>query len=119
MRQSKVCGLWAGWIFTDMSPTELRRTYPIWRGGKNLDDLLVKQCVFMGDEQALPLHVGVIANGHGLVLEHDVFYNVRNAVVFWGAEGRAIRQLATAWSQTQRNASRLVSVRGLPRWNIS
>jgi hypothetical protein len=33
------------------------------------------------------LHVGVIANGHGLVLEHDVFYNVRNAVVFWNAEG--------------------------------
>lgn len=76
-----------GLDFYYMSPTELRRTYPIWRGGKNLDDLLVKQCVFMGDEQALPLHVGVIANGHGLVLEHDVFYNVRNAVVFWGAEG--------------------------------
>ena len=35
----------------------------------------------------MPLHVGVIANGHGLVLEHDVFYNVRNAVVFWNAEG--------------------------------
>ncbi len=69
------------------SPAESRRTYPIWRGGKNLDDLLVKQCVFMGDDQAMPLHVGVIANGHGLVLEHDVFYNVRNAVVFWQAEG--------------------------------
>lgn len=41
----------------------------------------------MGDDQAMPLHVGVIANGHGLVLEHDVFYNVRNAVVFWNAEG--------------------------------
>jgi hypothetical protein len=35
----------------------------------------------------MTLHVGVIANGHGLVLEHDVFYNVRNAVVFWRAEG--------------------------------
>jgi hypothetical protein len=41
----------------------------------------------MGDDQAMPLQVGVIANGHGLVLEHDVFYNVRNAVVFWRAEG--------------------------------
>jgi hypothetical protein len=69
------------------NPKQIRRTYPIWRGGNNLDDLLVKQCVFMGDEQAMPLHVGVIANGHGLVLEHDVFYNVRNAVVFWTAEG--------------------------------
>jgi hypothetical protein len=69
------------------SPTETRRSYPIWRGGKNLDDLLVTQCMFMGDEQVMPLHLGVIANGHGLVLEHDVFYNVRNAVVFWAAEG--------------------------------
>lgn len=69
------------------TPKQLRRTYPIWRGGNNLDDLLVKQCVFMGDEQVLPLHVGVIANGHGVVLDHDVFYNVRNAVVFWNAEG--------------------------------
>ena len=76
-----------GLDFPYKGPTQIRRTYPLWRGGKNLDDLLVKQCVFMGDEQAMPLHVGVIANGHGLVLEHDVFYNVRNAVVFWSAEG--------------------------------
>ncbi len=69
------------------SATQIRRTYPIWRGGKDLDELVVKQCVFSGDDQVMPLHVGVIANGHGLVLEHDVFYNVRNAVVFWTAEG--------------------------------
>lgn len=69
------------------SPTQMRRSYPIWRDGDNLDDLVVKQCLFMGDEQAMPLHVGVIAKGHGVVLEHDVFYNVRNAVVFWDAEG--------------------------------
>ena len=76
-----------GLDFAFKSPKQIRRTYPIWRGGKNLDDLLVKQCVFVGDEQVMPLHVGVIANGHGLVLEHDVFYNVRNAVVFWAADG--------------------------------
>jgi hypothetical protein len=76
-----------GLDFSYKSPKQIRRTYPVWRGGKNLDDLLVKQCVFVGDEQTMPLHVGVIANGHGLVLEHDVFYNVRNAVVFWAAEG--------------------------------
>jgi hypothetical protein len=69
------------------SAKQIRRSYPLARLGSNLDDLLVKQCVFIGDEQAMPLHVGVIANGHGLVLEHDVFYNVRNAVVFWNAEG--------------------------------
>ena len=76
-----------GLDYSYKSPKQIRRNYPLFRGGKNLDDLLVKQCVFVGDEHAMPLHVGVIANGHGLVLEHDVFYNVRNAVVFWGAEG--------------------------------
>ena len=72
-------------------PKQIRRSYPIWREGSNLDDLLVKQCVFIGDEQVMPLHVGVIANGNGLVIEHDVFYNVRNAVVFWKADGGTSR----------------------------
>jgi hypothetical protein len=76
-----------GLDFYYKTPNQIRRTYPIWRDGKNLEDLLVKQCVFIGDDQVMPLHVGVIANGHGLVLEHDIFYNVKNAVVFWRAEG--------------------------------
>jgi len=76
-----------GLDFYYKTPNQIRRTYPIWRDGSNLEDLLVKQCVFIGDEQIMPLHVGVIANGHGLVLEHDIFYNVKNAVVFWRAEG--------------------------------
>jgi hypothetical protein len=76
-----------GLDFYYKTPNQIRRTYPIWRDGKNLEDLLVKQCVFIGDDQVMPLHVGVIANGHGLVLEHDIFYNVKNAVVYWRAEG--------------------------------
>ncbi|MCU0450929.1 MAG: hypothetical protein MUC97_14005, partial [Bernardetiaceae bacterium] len=66
---------------------QTRRTYPIWREGLALDDLLVTQCLFVGDEHVLPLQVGVIANGHGLVVDHCVFYKVRNPVVFWRAEG--------------------------------
>ena len=82
-----------GLDFYYKTPNQIRRTYPIWRDGKNLEDLLVKQCVFIGDDQVMPLHVGVIANGHGLVLEHDIFYNVKNA---WssGAQ-RAERAIAT------------------------
>jgi hypothetical protein len=64
-----------------------RRYYPIWRDGKNLDDLLVTQCLFAGNVDVLPIRVAVIANGHGLVLDHCVFYNCQNAVVFWDAEG--------------------------------
>jgi hypothetical protein len=35
----------------------------------------------------MPIRVGVIANGHGLVLDHCVFFNCQNPVVFWEAEG--------------------------------
>ena len=64
-----------------------RRYYPIWRDGKSLDDLLVTQCLFAGDADLLPIRVAVIANGHGLVLDHCVFYHCQNPVVFWDAEG--------------------------------
>ena len=66
---------------------QARRPYPIWRDGKNLDDLLVTQCLFAGNVDVMPIRVAVIANGHGLVLDHCVFFNCENAVVFWDAEG--------------------------------
>ena len=61
--------------------------YPIWRNGKALDDLFVTQCLFAGDMDVLPIRVAVIANGHGLVLDHCVFYHCQNPVVFWDAQG--------------------------------
>ena len=64
-----------------------RRYYPIWRDGNNLDDLLVTQCLFAGNVDVLPIRVAVIANGHGLVLDHCIFYNCQNTVVFWNADG--------------------------------
>jgi len=70
---------------------ELNRSYPIWRDGKTLDDLLVTQCLFAGNMDVLPLHMGVIANGHGLVLDHCVFFNCKNPVVFWKADGNSYR----------------------------
>jgi len=70
-----------------MDGKNLRRSYPIWRDGKNLDDLLVTQCLFAGDVDVLPLHVGVIANGYGLVIDHCVFFNCKNPVVFWQTNG--------------------------------
>lgn len=64
-----------------------RRYYPVWRNGKNLDDLLVTQCLFAGNTDVSPIRVAVIANGHGLALDHCVFFNCQNPVVFWDAEG--------------------------------
>lgn len=70
-------------FFKKHTGKQLRRSYPIWRDGKKLDDLLVTQCLFAGNADVLPLHVGAIANGHGLVIDHCVFFNCKNPVVFW------------------------------------
>ena len=73
--------------YTYLDHENLRRSYPIWRDGKKLDDLLVTQCLFAGNVDVLPLHVGVIANGYGLVIDHCVFFNCKIPVVFWKNDG--------------------------------
>ena len=73
--------------FYYMDGKQNRRYYPIWRDGKNLDDLLVAQCLFAGDADVSTIRVAVIANGHGLTIDHCVFFNCQNSVVFWDAEG--------------------------------
>ncbi len=63
--------------------------YAVYRQGKELKDLVVTQCMFIGDEHAIPYNCCICANGHGLVLEHNVFYNCEIPVVFWNATGGA------------------------------
>lgn len=74
--------------YTYLNAHNLRRSYPVCRDGKNLDDLLVTQCLFAGNADVLPLHVGVIANGYGLVIDHCVFFNCKIPVVFWKNDGK-------------------------------
>lgn len=69
----------------------VRRNYPIVREGLNLDDLRVTQCLFIGDKHAIPNHLGVLASGQGVVVDHCVFFNVKDAVVFWNSERPAER----------------------------
>jgi hypothetical protein len=79
-------------VYYYIDAKQSRRYYPIWRDGKNLDDLVVTQCLFAGNVDVLPVRVAVIANGHGLVLDHCVFYNCQNPVVFWEAQdGTSLR----------------------------
>jgi hypothetical protein len=61
--------------------------YPVFREGKSLEDLVVTQCLFTMDRNALSSNVAIIANGHGLVVDHCIFYNCRNPIVFWNADG--------------------------------
>ena len=61
--------------------------YSIFRMGKGLDDLVVTQCMFVGDEQALPYNCPICANGQGLVVDHCIFYKCDIPAIFWDAEG--------------------------------
>lgn len=84
--------------YTYLNNNNLRRSYPIWRDGKKLDDLLVTQCLFAGNVDVLPLHVGVIANGYGLVIDHCVFFNCKIPVVFWKNDGKSGGRSAMRYS---------------------
>lgn len=68
------------------SPTPHNRYYPVRRNDPSLHDLIVTQCMFIGDNDALPIHCPVIANGHELIVDHCVFYKCYSTVVFWNAK---------------------------------
>lgn len=68
--------------------------YSIFRTGKKLNDLIVRQCVFIGDEQAIPYNCSICANGQGLVVDHCIFYQCDIPVIFWNAEGGISRSNA-------------------------
>ncbi|HAQ21807.1 MAG TPA: hypothetical protein DCR40_21640 [Prolixibacteraceae bacterium] len=61
----------------------VRRNYPIVREGRNLDDLRITQCLFIGDKHAIPNHLAILASGQGVVVDHCVFYHCKDAIVFW------------------------------------
>ncbi|MEY4012554.1 MAG: hypothetical protein RIT22_1678 [Bacteroidota bacterium] len=63
----------------------LIRNYPIVWEGKKLSDLRVTQCLFLGNKFALPNHLGILANGSKLEVDHCVFYGVKDAVVMWNS----------------------------------
>jgi len=61
----------------------VRRNYPIVREGRDLDDLRVTQCLFIGDQNAIPNHLAILASGQGVIVDHCVFYHCKDAIVFW------------------------------------
>ena len=71
-------------------PGIIHRVYPIGRNGRDLDDLEIKQCLFAGDEVTNPNHLGILANGTGIVVDHCIFYNLKQPVVYWSGGGPAL-----------------------------
>lgn len=61
----------------------VRRNYPIVREGRDLEDLRITQCLFVGDKVAIPNHLAILASGQGVVVDHCIFYHCKDAIVFW------------------------------------
>jgi hypothetical protein len=61
--------------------------YPIGRADNSLVGLKVAQCMFIGEKYVSPIQVGVLSDGQQTVIDHCIFYNCRNAVVYWRANG--------------------------------
>jgi hypothetical protein len=58
------------------------------RVGKDLNDLVVTQCMFLGDKDAFNVYCAALATGDRFVVDHCIFYNCGASAVFWdGPEG--------------------------------
>jgi hypothetical protein len=67
------------------------RYFPIARFNKTKMDLLVEQCMFVGETDNSQIQVGVIAHGNEIKIDHCVFYKVRNTVVFFQDSGNGLK----------------------------
>jgi len=69
-------------IYEHLEKNKIVRSYPIVRENGDLEDLLITQCLFVGDEQVLPLHMGIYAEGNKVTVDHCTFYNCKIGVLF-------------------------------------
>jgi hypothetical protein len=61
----------------------IQRVYPIGRVNPEFDDLEIRQCLFIGDDVAIPNHLPILANGNGIKVDRCIFYKVKQAIVYW------------------------------------
>jgi len=67
------------------------RYFPIARFNKTKTDLLVEQCMFVGETDNSQIQAGVIAHGNEIKIDHCLFFKVRNTVVFFQDSGNGIK----------------------------
>ncbi|MBN2182087.1 MAG: right-handed parallel beta-helix repeat-containing protein, partial [Sedimentisphaerales bacterium] len=53
------------------------------RIGKELDDLLIKQCIFIGDRYGAGIYAATLATGDRFVVEHCIFKGCAASAVYW------------------------------------
>ncbi len=63
------------------------RYFPIARLNIERTDLSVEQCMFIGDANISQIQAGILANGNEVLVDHCIFYKLRNSVVFFLASG--------------------------------
>jgi hypothetical protein len=60
------------------------------RIGDNLDDLLVTQCMFVGERNTMDIYCAALATGDRFMVDHCIFLNCNACTVFWdGPQGIA------------------------------
>jgi len=65
------------------------------RVGADLDDLLVTQCLFMGDPDGLNIYCAALATGDHFVVDHCVFSKCHACTVYWdGLDGQSGKRCA-------------------------
>ncbi len=58
------------------------------RIGKNMDDLIITQCMFIGNNDGMNIYCPALATGNRFIVEHCLFKNCHASAVFWdGPEG--------------------------------
>jgi hypothetical protein len=80
-------------VLEEPKPGFTRRLYGINRNSRELEDLEVGHCMFLGDMVTHPIHVAIIANGNGIDIHHCIFRNNKITVVYWqgASTGHAMR----------------------------
>ena len=67
------------------------RYIPIIRIQSELNNLKVEQCLFVANIDN-PIQVAILADGSGIQVDHCVFRNARNSVVFWRKKGQEAKK---------------------------
>lgn len=66
--------------------------YPISREDQTLDDLIVRECLFVGDKETARIQGAVWAHGTHIDISNSIFYECRNAILlFNNVSGFSIR----------------------------